>query len=91
MQQALEKSGLVRFAGHRPFSRSVSRILGGKDRAVRARRRRDGAPQCATIRLKLAKIGAAITRNTRRVRFHLSSACPERDLFRLVAARLEPG
>ncbi len=47
--------------------------------------------QCATIRLKLLKIGAVIVRNTRRVRFHLSSACPEQDLFRLVAARLEPG
>ena len=55
-----------------------------------------GAPgmaraQGATIRLKLLKIGAAIVRNTRRVRFHLSSACPVQDLFRLVAARLEPG
>ena len=47
--------------------------------------------QCATIRLKLLKVGAVITRNTRRVRFHLSSACPEQDLFRLVAARLKPG
>ena len=47
--------------------------------------------QCATIRLRLLKIGAVIVRNTRRVRFHLSSACPDRDLFRLVAARLEPG
>ena len=34
--------------------------------------------QCATIRLKLLKVGAVITRNTRRVRFHLSSACPSR-------------
>ena len=47
--------------------------------------------QCATIRLRLLKIGAVITRNTRRVRFHLSSACPEQDLFRLVAERLKPG
>ena len=47
--------------------------------------------QCATIRLKLLKIGAVITRNTRRMRFHLASACPEQDLFRLVAARLKPG
>ena len=47
--------------------------------------------QCATIHLKLLKIGAVIVRNTRRVRFHLSSACPEQELFRLVAARLEPG
>lgn len=47
--------------------------------------------QCATIRLKLLKIGAVIVRNTRRARFRLSSACPEQDLFRLVAARLKPG
>ena len=44
-----------------------------------------------TIRLKLLKIGAVIVRNTRRVRFHLASACPYQDLFRLVAQRLEPG
>ena len=47
--------------------------------------------QCGTIRLKLLKIGAVITRNTRVVRLHLSTACPDRDLFRLVAARLKPG
>ena len=47
--------------------------------------------QCATIRLRLLKIGAVIVRNTRRVRFHLSSACPDQDLFHLIAARLEPG
>ena len=44
--------------------------------------------QVATIRLKLPRIGTVIRRNTRRVRFHLSSACPEQALFRLVAARL---
>jgi len=47
--------------------------------------------QCATIRLKLLKIGATVIRNTRRVGFHLSSACPDQDLFRLIAARLAPG
>jgi hypothetical protein len=47
--------------------------------------------QAATIRLKLLKIGAVMVRNTRRIRFHLSSACPDQDLFRLVAARLDPG
>ena len=47
--------------------------------------------QCATIRLKLFKIGAVVTRNTRRIRFMLSSACPDKDLFRLLAARLKPG
>ena len=47
--------------------------------------------QVATIRLKLLKIGAVIVRNTRRVRFLLSSAHPYRHLFWLVAARLKPG
>jgi len=44
--------------------------------------------QCGTIRLKLLKIGAVIVRNTRRIRFHLSTACPHQDLFLLVAQRL---
>ena len=43
------------------------------------------------IRLKLLKIGAVVIRNTRRVRLHLSSACPYQDLVRLTAARLKPG
>ena len=47
--------------------------------------------QAGTIRLKLLKIGAVILRNTRRVRFHLGSACPDKALFMLAAARLKPG
>ncbi len=46
--------------------------------------------RCGTIRLRLLKIGAIIQRNTRRVRFLMSSACPDEDLFRLVASRLVP-
>ncbi|MDP6269999.1 MAG: IS1380 family transposase [Alphaproteobacteria bacterium] len=46
--------------------------------------------QAGTIRLKLLKIGAVIVRNTRRLRFHLSSACPDKALFRLAAERLTP-
>jgi hypothetical protein len=46
---------------------------------------------CATIRLRLLKIGAVIIRNTRRVRFLMSSACPFQDLFRTAAARLKAG
>ena len=42
--------------------------------------------QADTIRLKLLKIGAVVIRNTRRVRLHLSSACPYQDLVRLTAA-----
>jgi len=44
--------------------------------------------QCSTIRLKLLKIGAVIVRNTRRICFHLSSACPYQQLFFRVARRL---
>ena len=44
--------------------------------------------QCGTIRLKLLKIGAVIRRNTRRIYFHLSSACPYQALFFRVARRL---
>jgi hypothetical protein len=41
--------------------------------------------------LKLLKIGAVILRNTRRVRFLLSSAYPYQALFRQVVARLASG
>ena len=47
--------------------------------------------QAGTIRLKLLKIGAVVIRNTRRVRLHLSTACPDKALFHLAAARLKPG
>ncbi len=43
-----------------------------------------------TIRLKLLKVGTVITRNTRRIRFLLSSAYPYQRLFAHVAARLQP-
>lgn len=41
-----------------------------------------------TIRLTLLKIGAVITRNTRRIKVMMSSACPHQDLFKTVALRL---
>lgn len=44
--------------------------------------------QCGTIRLKLFKIGSVIIRNTRRIRFHASSAYPYQELFFMVARRL---
>ena len=44
--------------------------------------------QATTIRVKLLKIGAVIVRNTRRVRFFLSSAFPLRESFVLAAQRL---
>ena len=47
--------------------------------------------QMSTIRLKLLKVGAVILRNTRRIRFLLSSAYAYQELFLAVAARLKPG
>lgn len=48
--------------------------------------------QCATIRLKLLKLGAVVIRNTRRIRFLLCSSCPYQDLFNRVASGLRsPG
>ena len=44
--------------------------------------------QCDTIRLKLFKIGAIVTRNTRRIVFLLSSACPYKETFNIATARL---
>jgi hypothetical protein len=44
--------------------------------------------QCNTIRIKLLKIGAVILRNTRRIMFHFSSACPCQELFLTAVKRL---
>lgn len=46
---------------------------------------------CNTIRLKLFKIGAVIIRNTRRIRFLLSSSYPYQDVFKHAAAKLYSG
>ena len=46
--------------------------------------------QVSTIRLKLLKIGAVILRNTRRIRFLLSSSYPYQELFEQVAHQLNP-
>lgn len=47
--------------------------------------------QVGTIRLKLPKIGAVLIRNTRRVRFLLSSAYPYQELFFLANQRMSSG
>ena len=43
---------------------------------------------CGTIRLRLLKIGAVVRVSVRRVWASLSSACPRRELFALVAGRI---
>ena len=47
--------------------------------------------QCQTLRLRLLKIGAVVTRNTRTVKVRLSSACPDQGVFRLLVQRLTAG
>ena len=47
--------------------------------------------QMSTLRGKLLKVGAVIVRNTRRIRFFISSAFPYRDTFVLVARRFASG
>lgn len=47
--------------------------------------------QCNTIRLKIFKIGTVILRNTRRIRFLLSSSYPYQKLFSNIVAQLCPG
>lgn len=44
---------------------------------------------CGTLRLRLLKIGALVRVSVRRVGVSLSSAWPLRELFSLVATRLE--
>lgn len=46
------------------------------------------AATCGTIRLKLLKIGARVTISVRRVKLAFASACPDREIFMLVARRL---
>lgn len=46
------------------------------------------AASCGTIRLKLLKIGALVTRSVRRVKVALASACPAQAIFAIAAHRL---
>ena len=43
---------------------------------------------CGSIRLKLLKIGALVTRSVRRVRIAMASSCPDAAVFRLAHTRL---
>ncbi len=42
----------------------------------------------ATLRIRLLKIGARIIETASRIRVHLASACPDAQLFLLLAGRL---
>ena len=45
--------------------------------------------QSGTIRTQLLKIGAIVIRNTRRIKVHLSSAHPAREIFETVHRKLQ--
>ena len=47
--------------------------------------------QCRSLRLRLLRIGAVVTRNSRTVAVQLSGACPDQALFRLLVQRLTAG
>jgi hypothetical protein len=67
---------------------SLAYVLVESIRRVALRKTELARATCGTIRLKLLKIGAVLIRNTRRIRLHLSSAFPHRELFHLVCQRL---
>lgn len=46
--------------------------------------------QVTTLRTRLLKIGAVITRNTRRIRIMMSSTYPDQELFQNIVAKLAP-
>jgi hypothetical protein len=67
---------------------SMAYVLVEAIRRLGLRATKMASAQVNTLRIKLLKIGAVITRNTRRIRVHLASGCPDQELFLLVARRL---
>jgi Transposase DDE domain group 1 len=69
---------------------SMAYILMESMRRIALKNTELASAQCETIRLKLYKIGAIILRNTRRIRFLLSSNYPKQALFLETAKKLCP-
>jgi hypothetical protein len=69
---------------------SMAYILIESTRRIALKNTELATAQCETIQLKLYKIGAIILRNTRRIRFLLSSNYPKQTLFLEVAKKLCP-
>ena len=70
---------------------SMAYILIESMRRIALKNTELGTAQCETIRLKLYKIGAIILRNTRHIRFLLSSNYPKQELFLETTKKLCPG
>lgn len=69
---------------------SMAYILMESMRRIALKNTELATAQCETIRLKLYKIGAIILRNTRRIRFLLSSNYPKQELFLETSRKLCP-
>lgn len=69
---------------------SMAYILMESMRRIALKNTELATAQCETIRLKLFKIGAIIIRNTRRIRFLLSSNYPKQELFLETTKKLCP-
>ena len=67
---------------------SLAYILMERFRALLLNGTKFAQTTCGSIRLHLVKIGAVIRRNTRKVYVALSSACPNQELLRLIAAKI---
>lgn len=67
---------------------SMAYILLERLRALALKGTKMANATAGSIRLKLLKIGAVITRNTRRIIFNLASHCPNKKLFLSVAKKL---
>lgn len=67
---------------------SLAYILMERFRALLLTGTKFAEATCGSIRLYLVKIGAIIRRNTRKIYIALSSACPNQELLRLIAAKI---
>ena len=76
---------------HRLLLSALAYVLLERMRALALKGTRLASAECRTLREKLLKIGAVVTRNTRRICVHLSSHYAHVDLFWRVAATFAPG
>jgi len=68
---------------------SLAYVILNELRSVGLRGTRMAQATCASIRLKLLKIGAHVKLSVRRVTFSMASGYPDQDLFRLVLDNLQ--
>ena len=84
----LQDRGL--FQTFSPQDRGLLLAVCNIDRRIALAGTRLARATCGSIRLKLLKIGALVTRSVRRIRIAMASACPYAEEFRIAHARLCP-